>query len=216
MSVFDQLSSWVHFTFGDRGALVAEIYRPAAEAMAVSFFKDKAQDIYEATRQAGREIVGSLKVSEETLARISQDLVEDKELLGKIENLFWKTCIAEGITPKEFEERGLIPRPDSVETFMTILSLGFNPGVAGATRALLQFNFSGEVEGTCHFRIENGQIRAVSGPAEKPDLTVDTPFDVWMDIVTGKADGQQMFMAQKYKVKGDLSLLIDMTKMFAK
>jgi len=216
MSVFDQLSSWVHFTFGDRGILVAEIYRPAAEAMAGSFFKDKAQDILDGTRQAGREIVGSLKVSKETLARIVQDLTEDKELFGKIGNLFWKTCVAEGITPKEFDERGFIPRPDSVETFMTILSLGFNPDGAGETRAVLQFNFSGEVEGACHFRIENRQIKAVSGPAEKSDLTIDTPFDLWMDIVTGKADGQQMFMAQEYKVSGDLSLLIGMSKMFGK
>jgi multimeric flavodoxin WrbA len=216
MSVFGQLSSWVHFVFGNGRTLVAEIYRPAAEAMTVPFFKDKAQDILEATRQAGREIVGSLKISGETLARITQDLNENKELFGKIGNLFWKTCIAEGITPKEFDERGLIPRPDSVETFMIILSMGFHSDGAGDTRALLQFNFSGEVEGKCHFRIENRQIKAVSGSAENPDLIIDTPFDVWMDIMTGKADGQQMFMAQKYQVKGDLSLLMGMSKMFGK
>ena len=29
-----------------------------------------------------------------------------------------------------------------------------------------------------------------------------------MDIMTGKADGQQMFMEQKYRVEGDLELMI--------
>lgn len=215
-AVFGQISSWVRFVFGNRGYLVAEIYRTAAEAMTVPFFKDKAQEILKATRQAGSEIVQSLKVSQETLACITQDLAGDKEMFAKVGNLFWKSCIAEGVTPKEFGERGLIPRPDSVETFMLISSLGFNPEGAGDTQAVLQFNFSGEVEGACHLRIENRQIKAMAGPAETPDLTIDTPFDIWMDVMTGKADGQQMFMEQKYKVRGDLSLLIGMNKLFGK
>jgi predicted lipid carrier protein YhbT len=37
-----------------------------------------------------------------------------------------------------------------------------------------------------------------------------------MDIMTGKADGQQMFMQQKYKVTGDLSLLLRMKDLFGK
>ena len=37
------------------------------------------------------------------------------------------------------------------------------------------------------------------GAAEKPGLTVESLFEVWMDITTGKADGQQMFMQQKCK-----------------
>jgi len=33
---------------------------------------------------------------------------------------------------------------------------------------------------------------------------------MWIDIMTGKADSQQMFMEQKYKVVGDLSLIIQL------
>jgi putative sterol carrier protein len=35
-----------------------------------------------------------------------------------------------------------------------------------------------------------------------------------MDIITGTADGQQMFMDQKYRVEGDLSLLMQMDQLF--
>jgi hypothetical protein len=184
--------------------------------MTAAFFKDKTEQILEATRKAGQEIVQSMKVSDETLAQVTQDFIEDKESFRKMGNLFWKTCIAEGVTPKEFEEKGLIPRPDSVETFMMVLSLGFNPVGAGDTSAVLQFNFSGDVQGACHFRIENGTTRANHGSAESPDLTIDSPFDVWMDIMTGKADGQQMFMEQRYKAQGDLSLLMRMSQIFGK
>jgi multimeric flavodoxin WrbA len=214
MSAFDQLSSWARFVFGKSGVLVAEIYRPAAESMVIPFYKDKAEEIAEATRKAGREIVQSLKVSDETLAAVTQDFVGDKEMMRKMANLFWKNCIAEGVTPKEFAAKGFMLRPDSIETYMMVLSMGFNPAGAGNTKAVLQFNFSGSVQGTCHFRIENGTITPVPGSAEKPDLVIDSPFDVWMDIMTGKADGQQMFMTRKYQVKGDLTLLMRMKQFF--
>jgi hypothetical protein len=137
-------------------------------------------------------------------------------MFHKMGNLFWKTCIAEGVTPREFGEKGLALRPDSIETFMWIMPMGFKPKSAGDTRAVLEFKFSGDVEGSCHFRIENGKIEAHPGPAENPSLTIEAPFHVWMDIMTGKADGQQMFMEQKYKVKGDLSLLMRMKQFFSR
>jgi len=215
MSVFDQLSSYVRFLFGSRSeTLVAELYRPAAESLTTPFFREKARDIREAFVQAGREIVRNGSVAPETMTGLTQDFIENKDMFARIGNAYWKTCIAEGVSPREFEERGLVPRADSIETFMILLSMGFNPEGAGNTWAVIQFTFSGEADGSCHFRIENGRIEPHLGSAEKPDLTIETPFEVWMDIMTGKADGQQMFMEQKYRVNGDLSLLMRMNQIF--
>ena len=213
-SVFDQLSSWVRFIYGSRGNLVAEIYRPAAESL--PHLGEKARPIFEAIQQAGREIVRDLIVSPETMAQINQEIIEDKEAFATMGNLFWRTCIAEGVTPKEFAEKGLMPRPDSIETFMILMPMGFKPEAAQDLRAAIQFHFSGEVERHCYFRIENGSLTPVKGEAEKPDLIISSPFEVWMDIMTGKADGQQMFMEQKYKVMGDLSLLLRLSQLFGK
>jgi FMN-dependent NADH-azoreductase len=215
-SVFYQLSSWVNFIWGRRGILVAEIYRPLAEALKVPALAEKADAVLAATVQAGRELAESMAIKPETIAAIRQPLADDPWKFLQIGNLMWKTCIAEGITPKEFEAKNVIPRPDSIETFMMIMPMGFNPQAAGETTAILQFNFSGEVQGSCHFRIEGGQIEAIAGPAEKPTLTIDTPFDVWMDVMTRKAEGQQMFMQQKYKVSGDFSMLLRMNQLFGK
>jgi putative sterol carrier protein len=74
----------------------------------------------------------------------------------------------------------------------------------------MQFDFSGEVEGSCHMNIDKGEIKVTGGAAKNPDLTIETPFQVWMDVMTGEADGQQMFMEQKFRAEGDLSLLIRM------
>ncbi len=195
---------------------MAELYRSAAENLIAPIFLEKAREIREAFVQAGREIVQQSLVTPETMALLTQDFTENKEMFTRMGNAFWKTCIAEGVSPREFEERGLVPRPDSIETFMMLLSMGFNPDGAGNTKAVIQFNFSGEAEGSCYFHIENGRIEPQPGKAEKPDLTIEAPFEVWMDIMTGKADGQQMFMEQKYRVNGDLSLLMRMKQFFGK
>jgi multimeric flavodoxin WrbA len=219
-SVFAQLSSWANFIYGahsqSEGALAAEIYLPMAEALTLPALRNKAEEILKAVEQAGREIVDSMRVHPETMKQIRQSLVENPAQFLKIGDLMWKTCIAEGVTPKEFGERNLTPRPDSIETFMIIMPMGFNPEAAGETSATIQFNFSGEMEGPCHLVIKDGRCESFEGTADGPDLNIDTPFEVWMDIMTGKADGQQMFMAQKYKVMGDLSLLMRVGELFGK
>ena len=217
-AVFDQLSSWINFIYGgfhpDGMPLVAEIYRPMAESLTNPYFKEQAAGILDATRQAGREIILSGKVSKNTMATVRQPMVENPVAFLEIGNLIWKTCIAEGITPRKFGEKGFIPRPDSISSYIELMKLGINPGSVNGVKATIQFNFSGENQGSCFLSIADGTIIGRQGKAGQPDLAVNTPFDVWMDILTGKADGQQMFMEQKYTVEGDLELLLKMDQFF--
>ncbi|MBT8369692.1 MAG: SCP2 sterol-binding domain-containing protein, partial [Deltaproteobacteria bacterium] len=217
-SVFDQLSSWIHFIYGNKTmhvkSLVAEIYRPMAEALTLPYFKDMAANILDATQQAGREIATSMSVSEETMTRIGQPMVEDPGIFLNLGNLMWKACIAKGITPKEFSSKGLIPRPDSIPSYVDLMKLGFNAAAANGLHAKIQFNFSGEIQGSCVLSIIEGAFNGHEGTVNQPELTVNTPFEVWMDIITGQADGQQMFMDQKYTVEGDLELLMQIGQLF--
>lgn len=217
-SVFDQLSSWVNFVYGSssihKGALVAEIYRPAAEALTVPYYKDIAKDVLLATREAGQELIGSLSISKETMAKITRPMTSDPDNFLEMGNLMWKTCIAEGITPKEFGAKGLVPRADSARSFLALMQLAYNPDTARDTEARLQFNFSGEIEDACYLSIDKGRITGGIGTVEQADLTVNAPYEIWMDIMAKKADGQQMFMEQKYNVEGDLELLMKMDQFF--
>ena len=214
-SAFGALTHYVKFLFEEQeeGRLWAEIYRPAAEFMYKNV--DKQEDILDATRKAGKELVETHRVSPETLARIEQPLSDNLSDFAKITNCMWKTCISEGITKKKFAKEDMLPRPDSIETFMLLMPLGFNPEAAVDTKAILQFEFTGNVEGTCHLIILDGTIEAREGKSETPDLVIKTPFDVWMDIQTGKADGAEMFMAGKYEVEGNTEFL-EMGKFFGR
>ena len=210
-SVFDQLKSYVNYLFGER--LVAEIYRPSSEILTRSATSETLTEIYEALIQGGRELVQSMKISRETMDMIRRPIT-DFDKMAPLGNLVWQTCIDEGVTMGEFQKRGMIPRPNSIETFLAIMRFGFNARKAGDARLTMQFNFSGQVKGECYLRIEGGQIEAMPGRSANPDLTIESPFEVWMDILTRKADGQRLFMENKYAVSGDISILMRMGDFF--
>lgn len=207
MPVFEQLSNYVQFLFGRHNGLLAEIYRPAAESL--SRDENIKEAVLAATTQAGRELVNSRQVSAETLNQIQQPII-DFQTFALTGNIFWKTCIAEGVTPKEFRAKNMVPRPDSIESFMVIFPVGLNTEPVGEGKTILQFNFSGEVADSCTFSIEKDNVSAEKGRKESPDITIEAPFELWMDIMTRKADGQQMFMEQKYTVSGDMELMIQL------
>jgi putative sterol carrier protein len=94
------------------------------------------------------------------------------------------------------------------------MKIGFNPAKAGDFKACLQFNFTGEVSGKCYIDIKNGTIETAEGAAAQPNLIINTPFEVWMDIMTQKSDGAKMFIEQKYTAEGDMNILIEMGKLF--
>jgi len=203
-SVFDALSFWAKKTFGRSTGLLAEIYRPAAEAMVHSW---KLKDILDATERAGRELVKQRSVTQETMSRIQQPLT-DPAIIAATTNRMWQTLIDERITMAEASKQGRAPRPDSITTLMAILSFAFNPLKAGDRKGTLQFNFTGDKPGSCYFAIGKNGCTAHEGKAEKADCTIDSPFEVWADIIQGKADGAKMLMDGKYKAEGDIALMM--------
>ena len=211
-SEFDAMLEFFTRTRHQGARPVAAICRAGASLLSAPPLAAKAKDVLNATREAGRELVKNLQIAPETMARITQPL-GDAKIFGKMGNIYWNTCIAAGVTPKEFDEKKMMLRPQTLEDFMFIFPYGINASAAGNQATQLQFNFSGEVQDSCYFIVENGRVDARQGKCQSPALTIDTPFNLWMDIMSGNADGQQMFMEQKYQVQGDLMLMM---KLFQK
>jgi multimeric flavodoxin WrbA/putative sterol carrier protein len=212
--IFDELSHYAHFLFGRANKLIAEIYRPGAMAM-TQIAPDKLNDILNATEQAGRELVASKRVAPETLARIKQPLA-DPDAIARMANMFWRSCIDEGIIPKTFEKRGMMPRPQTIADYLSVMRAGFNPAGAHDVKATLQFNFTGQVEGTCFLTIENGRIEATTENGKQPDAVITAPFERWMDVVTGKVQGMQAFMDGSCRASGDFALLGKLDQWFGR
>ena len=102
MSVFSQLSLYAKHLFSK--GLVAEIYRPGAEMLGMPNLLKETQAILDATFSAGKELASSMKISDEAMEQITRPFIDSSEM-ANLANIFWKYCIAEGLTPKEFEQK---------------------------------------------------------------------------------------------------------------
>lgn len=214
LAAFDLLSHYVN-NVGTHKPL-AELYRPAAESLMHPGNESIKESVEQAISQAGREIVSQQAVSPAVLEQLQQPVFDSSESFIGITNLFWRSCIDEGTTPKEFFERGLIPRPDSVQTFLAIFGSGINPEQVKSVTAKLQFKFTGTVEGSCYFAFDSGAIDIQEGVIDEPDLVINSPFELWVDIMMGKADGQKMLAAGQYSVEGNIELLQQLSHFFAR
>jgi len=209
-SQFDALSTHIRFYCGTPGSkLLAEIYRSASEVMMMPFMQEKVRGIIAATEKAGRELVRSMQVSHNTLEKITRTIIDDHSFM-EIAKILWNTCIGENVTLKEFTQKKMVPRSTSLEDFLLTLPMSINIKAVQDRKVIVQFKFRGSVTEHCYFTIEEGHITAQKGTCDKPDLTIETLFDVWMDIMTGKVDGQQMFIEQKLSISGDLSLIMQL------
>jgi len=211
MSVFDHLSSHLRFMYG-RG-LIGEIYRPAAEAMVLGPYKKAREDILSAVTEAGAALVKTMKIPGETLERITQPL-GDKEVMAGAANIFWSTCIREKATPEELRAKGIVPRPETIEEFLLLMKLAFRPEEAAGMKTAVRFDFSGGQTGSCSLAFSGEGIEGAAGHDGKADLVITSPFEIWMDIITNKADGQKLFMEGKYQAEGDLSILVKFKELF--
>ncbi len=210
--VFEQLTAYINYLYRDP-FLKAEIYVPGAESLARKTFHPKIKAVLDALVQAGREIIKDDGVSKETMS-IIRTPTSNFEMLSTFGNDYWHTCIEESVTPKEFDQKEMMPRPRSIESFLATMREGYNPLKTPNFKGSYQFDFSGDQKGSCYYAIENGIFKSGIGDAPKANITIKAPFELWMDILTKKADGQQMFLDQQYFVEGDVNLLIRMGDVF--
>jgi putative sterol carrier protein len=98
---------------------------------------------------------------------------------------------------------------------LQMMPLGFNQTESNGLEAIYQFEISGKENFTAHLKISKGTCTYHEGPADNPGVIIKTPADIWLAISKGELDRQQAFMSGKYKVEGDLSLLLRLKSLFA-
>ena len=205
---FGPLSDWAKANFDVPPAkLLAEIYRPGAQTLSLQQYRAVAGDIYGAVKRAGNEIIRDGIVSETTMARITQPIVE-KDAYFKFANVFWQHCIDEKMTPRQFQKNGAAPKAKTVEDMMALLPVGINQIKTMELQSRIQFRFESDAHNDFFMDINRGSVKAFEGRAASPDLTIITPFQVWSDIMGGLADGAKQLMEGAYRIEGDGDLLV--------
>jgi putative sterol carrier protein len=81
----------------------------------------------------------------------------------------------------------------------------FNPAKAAGQQATVQYEISAP-DGTHEWamRIADGTCEVEQGRAKSPRVTIRMGLGDFLQLITGKANGMQLFMTGKLKVAGDL------------
>jgi putative sterol carrier protein len=103
--------------------------------------------------------------------------------------------------------------PTVKETFEQMPSR-FKAERATGTSAVIQYDVSGEGGGSWTATIKDGTCTVKEGAAATPNLTLQVSSQDWLDMLSGKQNGQTLFMAGKLKIKGDMGLAMKLGSMF--
>lgn len=175
----------------------------------------------DAVRQAGKEVTANGRISPETQAVIDRPLIEDQHAFAEMANAYFDSVLA-GVNqapsePSIAANGEPLPPPmcmDTVRDVVAGMAMVFDSKAAGDTNAVIQFDITDEAPGDYYVEIANGKCAAYAGQHPKPSATIITPSAVWLGIARGEINGATAFVTGKYKVKGDMMLLMKMEKLF--
>ncbi len=91
----------------------------------------------------------------------------------------------------------------------------FLPEKAGSDRAVIQYDIdTGDGVQSWTVDVHDGQCTTSKGAAENPRLTLQLKLTDFVRLIFGQADGTQLFMSGRMKLKGDMMFAMKMQTMF--
>jgi putative sterol carrier protein len=91
----------------------------------------------------------------------------------------------------------------------------FNPAKAQGVNAVIQYDVETD-EGTKNWTVEVAEGKCTTSESAAPDprLTLQLPMVDFVRLIFGQADGTQLFMTGKLKLKGDMMFAMQMQGFF--
>jgi len=86
-----------------------------------------------------------------------------------------------------------------------------DPAKVAGIKAVYQFNITGDTGGSWYVDL-TGEPVVAAGTKAGANCTIEMKDGDFVDIVTGKLNGQMAFMTGKLKIKGDMGLAMKLQK----
>jgi putative sterol carrier protein len=81
-----------------------------------------------------------------------------------------------------------------------------NPEKVKGMNAIYQWDITGDDGGKWHVILQEDDVKIGEGEAENPSITLTLESQNFMDLVSGKLNGQMAFLTGKLKIQGDMTL----------
>lgn len=104
--------------------------------------------------------------------------------------------------------------PTSCKQVFAEMPNRFNKEAAKGLNAVYQFDLSGDGGGKWHVIINNDACEVKEGPHASPSITISMTAQDYLDMISGKLNGQMAFMTGKLKIAGDMGLALRMQSLF--
>jgi putative sterol carrier protein len=104
--------------------------------------------------------------------------------------------------------------PTSCKQAFDAMPTRFNKEAAKGLNAVYQFDLSGDGGGKWHVAIANDTCEVKEGAAASPNITISMAAQDYLDMISGKLNGQMAFMTGKLRIAGDMGLALRMQSLF--
>lgn len=95
---------------------------------------------------------------------------------------------------------------DTPKEFFDQMAGRLDPNKVKDLNATYQWDITGDNGGKWYAKFAAGAAEVKEGQADAPNITITVAATDWMDIVSGKLNGQMAFLTGKLKIQGDMSL----------
>ena len=102
----------------------------------------------------------------------------------------------------------------TTKEMMQTMEAAFLPEKAGAAKALIQLNLTGEDGGMWIVDIANGQCQIREEEIQNPNVTVTMNADEFEALYQNKLNPVQAFMSGKIKVSGNVGMVMQLLNWF--
>ncbi len=103
---------------------------------------------------------------------------------------------------------------DDVKAIFSAMPANFNADAAKGMSSVIQFNLTGDGGGSWNVAIKEGACTVSEGAHASPNMTMTMAAQDYVDMITGKLNGQMAFMSGKLKIAGDMGLAMKMQSLF--
>jgi putative sterol carrier protein len=102
----------------------------------------------------------------------------------------------------------------AVKEIFNQMPANLNADAAKGMNSVIQFNLSGDGGGNYHVIIKDGTCEVQEGTHDSPSMTMTMAAQDYVDMISGKLNGQMAFMSGKLKIAGDMGLAMKMQSLF--
>ena len=102
----------------------------------------------------------------------------------------------------------------AVREIFRLMPEQLNTDTSKGMTSVIQFHLTGDGGGEWFVSINDATCNVSEGTHEAPNMTMTMSASDYVDMITGKLNGQMAFMSGKLKIAGDMGLAMKMQSLF--